>query len=307
MPPKPPPAPRAPAPAWKRVLGRYLDSLGDERGLSENTLAAYRRDLTRLGESLARKGSDLLTADAAVLSSYLRELRREGLSPRSITRAQSSIRGFYESLVTWGERKDDPSVNLIQPKLFRKLPTVLSEDEVEALLATPDTSTALGMRDRAMLELLYATGLRVSELVGLQLSQLRLDQGFLVTFGKGNKERLVPVGEEAEAWLGRYLREIRPTLAEGRHQAVFVNYAGEPMTRMGFWKILKAYGVKAGIRELSPHVLRHSFATHLLNHGADLRVVQTLLGHANISTTEIYTHVHEERLKSLYDRFHPRS
>jgi len=178
---------------------------------------------------------------------------------------------------------------------------------VESLLAAPDVSTPLGLRDRAMLELLYATGLRVSELVGLQLPQLRLDSGFLVAFGKGSKERIVPVGESAEDWVKRWLRDVRPQVAKGRHQTVFVNYAGDPLARNGFWKILKAYGVQAGIRGLSPHVLRHSFATHLLEHGADLRAVQTMLGHADISTTQIYTHIHQQRLKTLYDRFHPRS
>jgi integrase/recombinase XerD len=291
-----------------RALRLYLESLAVERGLSKNTVDGYRNDLTRLGESLARKGGpDLLTADASALSAHLRELRRQGLSPRSISRALSALRGFYVHLVATGERADDPGVNLLPPKLFKTLPRVLSEAEVEALLAAPDVTTPLGLRDRAMLELLYATGLRVSELVGLQLPQLRLDAGFLVAFGKGSKERVVPVGEQAEAWVKRYLREIRPDLAAGRHQAVFVNFAGEAMTRMGFWKNLKAYGVKTGIRDLSPHVLRHSFATHLLEHGADLRSVQTMLGHADISTTQIYTHIHQERIRTLYDRFHPRS
>ncbi|MES1240766.1 MAG: site-specific tyrosine recombinase XerD [Acidobacteriota bacterium] len=299
--------PKAPPP-WSRALRLYLESLAVERGLSKNTVDGYRNDLTRLGESLAKKGGpDLLTADAPTLSAHLRELRRQGLSPRSISRALSAIRGFYLHLVEIKERADDPAVNLLPPKLFKTLPKVLSETQVETLLEAPDVATPLGLRDRAMLELLYATGLRVSELVGLQLPQLRLDAGFLVAFGKGSKERVVPVGEQAEAWVKRYLREIRPDLAAGRHQAVFVNFAGEPMTRMGFWKNLKAYGVKTGIRDLSPHVLRHSFATHLLEHGADLRSVQTMLGHADISTTQIYTHIHQERIKTLYDRFHPRS
>jgi integrase/recombinase XerD len=291
-----------------RALRLYLESLAVERGLSKNTVDGYRNDLTRLGEALARKGGlDLLSADAPALSSHLRDLRRQGLSPRSISRALSAIRGFYVHLVATGERADDPAVNLLPPKLFKHLPKVLSEAEVESLLAAPDLTIPLGLRDRAMVELLYATGLRVSELVGLQLPQLRLDVGYLIAFGKGCKERVVPVGEQAEHWVKRYLRDIRPGLAEGRHQAVFVNYAGEPMTRMGFWKNLKAHGVKAGIRDLSPHVLRHSFATHLLEHGADLRAVQTMLGHADISTTQIYTHIHQERIKTLYDRFHPRS
>ncbi|HYG61188.1 MAG TPA: site-specific tyrosine recombinase XerD [Thermoanaerobaculia bacterium] len=298
---------RAPVPAWKRVLQRYLESLAVERGLSQNSIDAYRRDLTRLGEALARKAGDLLTAGPQDLSAHLRDLTRQGLSPRSNARALSAIRGFYEHLVEIKERADDPAVNLLPPKLWRSLPKVLSEAEVESLLAAPDVTTPLGLRDRAMLELLYATGLRVSELVGLQIPQLRLDVGFLVAFGKGSKERIVPVGEQAEQWVLRYLREVRPELAAGRHQTVFVNYVGDAMSRVGFWKILRGYAVELGIRELSPHVLRHSFATHLLEHGADLRAVQTMLGHADISTTQIYTHIHQQRLKSLYDRFHPRS
>jgi integrase/recombinase XerD len=298
---------KGPVPAWKRVLERYLDSLVVERGLSQNTVAGYRNDLTRLGEALARQGNDLLTATAPVLAAHVRELRRQGLSPRSISRAQSAMRGFYQDLIEHRERADDPAVNLVQPKLSRPLPKAISEAEVAALLAAPKTSTPLGLRDRAMLELLYATGLRVSELVGLELPQLRLDAGFLVGYGKGDKERVVPVGEEAEDWVRRYLREVRPNLLQGRHQAVFVNASGDPMSRVGFWKILKGYCLKAGIQSISPHVLRHSFATHLLNNGADLRAVQTLLGHADIATTQIYTRIHEARLKNLYDRFHPRS
>ena len=298
-----------PVPPWRRVLDRYLESLAVERGLARNTVDGYRNDLSRLGEALAKKGAvDLLTARAADLSGHMRDLQRQGLSPRSSARALSAIRGFYEHLVTAGERKDNPAVNLLPPKLWKPLPKVLSEDEVEALLAAPDVGTPLGLRDRAMLELLYATGLRVSELVGLTLPQLRLDVGFLIAFGKGSKERVVPVGEQAEMWVQRYLREIRPELARGRHQAVFANKDGDPMSRVGFWMLIKKHGLKAGIRaEISPHVLRHSFATHLLEHGADLRAVQTMLGHSDISTTQIYTHIHQQRLKSLYDRFHPRS
>jgi integrase/recombinase XerD len=295
------------------VLARYLEGLSVERGLSFNSVEAYRRDLERLARALDRPrpaeagaGNDLLTADAADLAGHLRELRRQNLNPRSITRALSAIRGFYENLVERGERADNPAVNLVAPKLFQNLPKVLSEAQVEILLAAPDIATPLGLRDRAMLELLYATGLRVSELTGLTLPQLRLEVGFLIAFGKGSKERVVPVGEQAEAWLHRYLREVRPGLAN-RHEIVFVNYKGDPMSREGFWKNLAAYGVACGIRELSPHVLRHSFATHLLEHGADLRSVQMMLGHADISTTQIYTHIHQQRLKSLYDKFHPRS
>jgi integrase/recombinase XerD len=294
--------------AWQRALDRYLESLAVERGLSQNTVSGYRLDLARLGEWLAKRGGDLRTATAADLSAHMRDLQQKGLSPRSSARALSALRGFYENQVTLGERKDNPAVNLLPPKLWKPLPKVLSEEEVEALLAAPDVATPLGLRDRAMFEMLYAAGLRVSELVGLELSQLRLDAGFLIAFGKGSKERVVPVGEQAEDWTRRYLSEVRPSLAHGRHQEVFLNRHGEPMSRSGFWRIIKAHGLKAGIRSpLSPHVLRHSFATHLLEHGADLRVVQSLLGHTDISTTQIYTHIHQARLKSLYDKFHPRS
>lgn len=294
-------------PLWERVLGRYLDSLTLERGLSRNTIESYARDLRRLGTDLEKCGGDPLTADQQQLAGHLQGLRRNGLSPRTVNRALVSIRGFYGHLVEMGERSDNPAVNLTPARLWRRLPTVLSEDEIERLLATPDPNTPLGLRDKAMLELLYATGLRVSELVGLELSQLRLDVGFLVAFGKGGKERAVPVGEAAESWLKRYLVDGRPALVKGRHEKVFVNRFGRPLSRQGFWKLLKGYGATAGVGELSPHTLRHSFATHLLEHGADLRAVQMMLGHSDISTTQIYTHIHERRLRDLYDRYHPRS
>ena len=290
-----------------RILQRYLESLSLERGLSDHTIAAYRRDLARLAAGLAARKLGLLGADSAALSAHIRELRRQGLSSRSIARALASIRGFYRHLVESAERPDNPAVNLARPKLWRKLPRVLREGQVETLLAAPDLDKPLGRRDRAMLELLYATGLRVSELVGLRLPQLRLDVGFVVVHGKGGKERIVPVGEEAEAWIYRYLNETRPELARGRHEFVFVNRSGARLSRQGFWKILRGYGNQVGIREISPHLLRHSFATHLLEHGADLRAVQAMLGHADISTTQIYTHIHERRLRSLYDQFHPRA
>jgi integrase/recombinase XerD len=299
----------APAMAWRRRLELWLEGLSLERGLSPRTVASYRSDLVRLGGwlELEQRG-DLLAADARSLSDHLRALARGEIAPRSVARALSAMRGFYGALVEEGERGDDPTEHLDAPKKWRHLPRVLDEVEVGRLLAAPDPGTAAGARDKAMLELLYATGLRVSELVGLRLAQLRLEGGFLIAFGKGAKERVVPVGEAAEGALRHYLREVRPRLAAGRHDVVFVNLRGAPMTRQGFWKLLKAWGRAAGIRrELSPHVLRHSFATHLLEHGADLRVVQTLLGHADISTTEIYTHVHRERLRGLYDRFHPRA
>ncbi len=291
----------------ERTLDRYLDGLLVERGLSQHTVDAYRRDLRRLTSNLEDDGGDLLAATVEQLGRHLRRLRREGLSPRSISRALVSMRRFYAFLVVEGDRDDNPAVNLYPPRLPRRLPKVLSQKEVEALLRGPDTSRPPGVRDRAMIELLYATGLRVSEMVGLERSQLQLDAGFLIAFGKGAKERVVPVGESAESWLNRYLRDVRPAMAKGRHDVVFVSYRGGGLTRQGFWKLLRNYGRGAGIPDLSPHVLRHSFATHLLEHGADLRAVQVMLGHANITTTQIYTHIHEHRLRTLYDRYHPRA
>lgn len=290
-----------------RILQRYLEALELERGLARRTVESYGRDLRRLAEGLDRRGVTLDGARPQDLAEHLRSLRRHGLSPRSVSRALSAVRGFYAHLVESGERSDNPAVNLSQPKLWRKLPRVLTREEVEGLLQAPDTATPLGLRDRAMLELLYASGLRVSELVGLRLPQLRLDVGFLVAFGKGDKERIVPVGEAAETWLGRYLDEVRPELAKTRSDAVFLSRLGRAMTRQRFWQLVQRYGRATGIEELSPHVLRHSFATHLLEHGADLRAVQAMLGHADISTTQIYTHIHQQRLHSLYDRFHPRA
>jgi integrase/recombinase XerD len=290
-----------------RLLDRYLESLSLERGLSPRTVEAYGRDLKRLAARLHDSKVALDEAGPRQLAAHLRALRREGLSPRSVSRALVSIRGFYAHLIELGEREDNPAVHLSQPKLWRKLPRVLDEEQVEALLRAPDTTTPRGARDRAMVELLYATGLRVSELVQLRLPQLRLDVGFIIALGKGDKERIVPVGEAAERWVSRYLSEIRPAVRKTRSDAVFLSRLGRAMTRQRFWQILRAYGQSAGIKELSPHVLRHSFATHLLEHGADLRSVQAMLGHADISTTQIYTHIHARRLRSLYDQHHPRS
>src|SRR6185503_3876522 len=292
---------------FRRALDRWLDELANERGLAANSLAAYRRDLLRLESDLRSHGVEPLAANAQVLAAHQRRLLRAGLAPRTLRRGLASWRGFYGHLVAAGERADNPAEHLLPPRRLQQLPKVLSEEQVAALLAAPDAAQPLGLRDKAMLELLYASGLRVSELVGLTLAQLRLDEGFLVAFGKGSKERIVPVGEQAEGWLRRYLVEVRGGLLRGRHAEVFLNHRGAPLTRQGFWKILEAYGRRAGIRALSPHVLRHSFATHLLEHGADLRAVQMMLGHSDISTTQIYTHIHQQRLRSLYDRFHPRA
>jgi len=293
--------------ASRRLLERYLEGLALERGLAANTVAAYRRDLEGLIKHLEGRRLDLLNADYQHLATYTRHLRARNLAPSSVRRAVASLRGLFRHLIEVGERSDDPAVNLVSPKLWQKLPRVLAEDQVVALLNAPDTTVPLGVRDRGMIELLYASGLRVSELVGLKLSQARLDLGLVVVMGKGSRERMVPLGEAAEDWVGRYLREVRPQLVGGRHQTLFVNRYGRPLSRQGFWKLLRGYGVSAGIADLHPHLLRHSFATHLLEHGADLRSVQAMLGHADISTTQIYTHIHQKRLRSLYDRFHPRA
>jgi len=292
---------------WNRAMGRFLDSLLLERGLSERTVQAYGSDLRRLGADFEKRRVDSLNASQEDIADHLRRLRRQGLAPRSIARALVSVKSFYDHLVESGDRPDNPAVNLSPPRLWRKLPTVLSESEVESLLSAPEPERPLGLRDKAMLELLYATGMRVSELVELELAQLRTEFGFVVVRGKGDKERVVPVGEKAENWLNLYLQSARPLLHKGRHERVFVNGRGGPLSRQGFWKRLRQYGLECGIRHASPHVLRHSFATHLLEHGADLRSVQMMLGHADISTTQIYTHIHAERLRTLYDQYHPRS
>jgi integrase/recombinase XerD len=306
-------------PLWQRALGRFLESLALERRLATNTVEGYRRDLERFAVYLEEHGGevDMLSAAPDDLARHLRFLTRRGLSPRTVNRAISALRGFYQHQIEVGERTDNPAVNLIRPKAGRRLPKVLTEGEVERLLQCPDIAQPLGLRDRAMIEVLYATGLRVSELISLAFVNLRglqeADGGFAVDYllleGKGSKERAVPLGEEAEGWLRRYLAEARPGLAGGeRHSVLFVNHRGRPMTRQGFWKILKGYARELGLEaRLSPHVLRHSFATHLLEHGADLRAVQMMLGHASLTTTEIYTHVARERLRRLYDEKHPRA
>jgi integrase/recombinase XerD len=290
------------------VVDRFADAMWMESGLSENTLAAYRRDLSRLAVWLQRQGASLVTAQQADLLGFLSAQYREGRALRSSARLLSSMRRFYRFLVREGQRRDDPTAAIQSPKMDRPLPHTLSEDDVAALLEAPDTSQAVGLRDRAMLELLYATGLRVSELVGLRHEQLSLNQGVVRVIGKGGKERLVPVGEDALDWMQRYLDGARDSLLKGRScQQVFVSRKATGISRQAFWYRLRQYAVLAGIRgPLSPHTLRHAFATHLVNHGADLRVVQMLLGHSDLSTTQIYTHVARERLKQLHRAHHPR-
>jgi integrase/recombinase XerD len=295
-------------PASRRDIERFLDALWMERGLSENTLAAYRNDLKGFALWLSGHQRSLGAAHRQHLLDYLAERVGAGVKPRTTARLLSSLRRFYRYLIREGRLTDDPSARIDTPRIGRPLPDSLSEAEVEVLLAAPDTGEPLGLRDRAMLELLYACGLRVSELVNVGTEQVNLTQGVVRLMGKGNKERLVPLGEEAAAWLQRYINEGRPGLAAaaGARQ-LFITRRGKGMTRQAFWYRLKYYALKSGIKKkLSPHSLRHAFATHLLNHGADLRVVQMLLGHSDLSTTQIYTHVARERLKELHAQHHPR-
>jgi integrase/recombinase XerD len=290
------------------LLDRFSDALWTEHGLSRNTLDSYRADLSGLARWLAQRGSGLRRADRSALLDYLSSRIRQGAQARSSARLVTSLRRFYRYLVREKLISDDPSARIEMPRLGRPLPKSLSEAQVEALLEAPDTSGPLGLRDRAMLELLYATGLRVSELVGLRLHQMNLRQGVVQVVGKGGRERLVPMGEEAQGWLERYLRDGRPALLKRRQtDCAFPSRRGPHMTRQNFWHALRRHARTAGIATaLSPHTLRHAFATHLVNHGADLRVVQMLLGHSDLSTTQIYTHVARARLKTLHEQHHPR-
>ena len=290
-------------------IERFLDAVWMEGGLSENTLAAYRNDLRGLALWMTvHAGVPLAAASREHLMDYLAHRYQAGSKARSAARLLSSLRRFYRHLVRENRIEIDPSARIEAPKLGRPLPKSLSETQVEALLAAPDITQPLGLRDRAMLELLYACGLRVSELVGLTVDQLSLRQGVVRVLGKGGKERLVPLGEEALNWLQTYLTEARPALLQGCvSDFVFPGRGGAALTRQAFWYRIKEHARTADIRvPLSPHTLRHAFATHLVNHGADLRVVQLLLGHSDLSTTQIYTHVARERLRDLHARHHPR-
>lgn len=279
-----------------------------ERGLSDNTLAAYRSDLTGLTNWLVKRNCKPVEARRDQLLAYLAQRVADGAQPRTTARLLSSMRRFYRYLVREGRLQEDPSARIDSPRLGRPLPETLSEEEVESLLAAPDVRGPIGVRDRTMLELVYATGLRVSELVQLRCDQVNFRQGVLRVIGKGGKERVVPIGEEALDWLQRYLSQARAhLLGDSAEGCLFLNQRGGAMSRQAFWHRIKIYGRMAGIqRPLSPHTLRHAFATHLLNHGADLRVVQMLLGHSDLSTTQIYTHVARERLQELHAKHHPR-
>lgn len=293
----------------RAVIEAFADTLWMERGLSPNTLAAYQSDLRAFAIWIDQeRGRRLAEAQRLDLLDYLARLSLQGRKPRSAARLLSCLRQFYQHLVRQGLIQEDPSARVEAPKLGRPLPNSLTEPEVEALLAAPDTTDPRGHRDRTMLEVLYASGLRVTELVTLTPSQVSLTQGVLRVMGKGSKERLVPLGEDAVGWIADYARGARQDLLGGRvSDYLFPTSRSDYMTRQAFWQLIKRYAIQAGVaKPLSPHTLRHAFATHLLNHGADLRVVQMLLGHSDLSTTQIYTHVARERLKQLHARHHPR-
>ncbi len=294
--------------APEKTIDRFLDAIWMERGLSANTLAAYRADILCLSRWLVEQDVTLSAASRSDLLAFLAWRAEGGARPRSTARQLSSFRRFYRYLVREGEINDDPTAKIAMPKVGRALPQSMTEEEVEALLDAPDVTDPLGHRDRAMLEVLYATGLRVSELINLRISQVNLNQGVIRVVGKGDKERLIPLGEESQRWLHDFIGGPRmEILLERQTDAVFPTRRGSCMTRQAFWHIIRRYAKKSGFgRKLSPHTLRHAFATHLLNHGADLRVVQMLLGHSDLSTTQIYTHVARERIKELHGHHHPR-
>lgn len=291
-------------------ISGYLDTLWLERGLSENTLMAYRRDLQMTAQWLEKRSQGqmaLLQADNDALIEFMVQRKNAGVSDKSSARWLSTLRGFYRYMIFNQRLVDDPTQKLEHPKLGRSLPSSLSPAQVEALLAAPDVTNALGLRDRTMLEVLYASGLRITELVTLELANVNQRQGVVRVIGKGNKERLVPTGENALDWLSRYLRDARLSLLPAGGSVLFPSRLGRVMTRQTFWHAIKKYALQAGIQKnISPHTLRHAFATHLVDNGADLRAVQMMLGHSDLSTTQIYTHVAQQRLKELVQEHHPR-
>ena len=292
----------------EELVDRFLDAIWMERGLSQNTLGAYRADLMTLGRSLSEQDKSIDAADKADLLAFIAGRVEGGAKPRSTARQLSSFRRFFRYIMREGLRDTDPTSDIEMPRIGRSLPKTLTEDEVESLLNAPNTDEPLGHRDRAMLELLYATGLRVSELINIKQSQINFNQGVLRIVGKGDRERLIPLGEESQSWLQEFINGPRmEILLERQTDYLFPTRRGDRMTRQAFWHIIKRYAEKAGVRQkMSPHSLRHAFATHLLNRGADLRVVQMLLGHSDLSTTQIYTHVARERLKELHEEHHTR-
>ncbi len=292
----------------EQLVDRFLDAIWMERGLSQNTLGAYRADLMTLGRGLAEENKSIDMAEKADLLAFIAKRVESGAKPRSTARQLSSFRRFFRYIMREGLRDTDPTADIEMPRIGRSLPKTLTEDEVDALLSAPNTEEPLGHRDRAMLELLYATGLRVSELINLKQSQINFNQGVLRIVGKGDRERLIPLTEDSQRWIRDFIDGPRmEILLERQTDYLFPTRRGNRMTRQAFWHIIKRYAEKAGIRKkMSPHSLRHAFATHLLNRGADLRVVQLLLGHSDLSTTQIYTHVARERLKDLHGEHHPR-
>jgi integrase/recombinase XerD len=299
----------APEGAGQGIAAEYLDHLRVERALSPHTLDAYSRDLARLTAFAQGRGRAVLDLRQRDLSEFIASLREAGLSARSTARTVHAVRGFFRFAIREGRLQADPMENLRAPRAFTALPRYLTPAQVEALLAAPDVGRPLGLRDRAILEVLYATGLRVSELVSLRARDVDLEVGLVTAFGKGRKERLVPLGAEARRWVVRYLEEVRPGTpgAETRPE-LFLSERGGRLSSMGLWGIVRRHAVAAGVEAtLTPHVLRHSFATHLLERGADLRALQAMLGHADISTTQIYTHITRERLRKVYDQYHPRA
>ena len=291
------------------AIDRFVDSLWAQKGLADLTLRAYRQDLRQFSRWLAERGGSLDQADSASIQQFLGTRFERGASARSNARLLSTLKQYYRHLVRVGARQDNPTALVSAPKIHRSLPQSLSETEVEKLLAAPDIDSPYGLRDRCMLELMYGSGLRVSELVGLRLDQINANLGLVRLVGKGNKERVVPVGEEALHWLERYLGQARPELQRAKtiDDALFLSSRGTAITRQAFWQNIKRHLLNAGVKTLfSPHSLRHAFATHLLNHGADLRSVQMLLGHSSLSTTQIYTHVAQARLAAIHAQHHPR-
>ncbi len=293
--------------AEDQLLDQFINQLKVERGLAANTILAYNHDLMGFFEFLKRRGVSPVQVNQDDLLSFIAEKKTQ-LSPRSLVRNLVSIRMFYRFLVTEGKIDSNPARLMGIPKMYRYLPDILSRDEVEAFLLQPDTQTVLGKRDKAILELLYATGLRVTELISLKMTGINLEVGFIRTIGKGSKERIIPMGTKAMDSLKEYLTDSRPSFPKKEEFSyIFLNSRGRPMTRQGLWKIIKSYALKAGItKTVTPHTVRHSFATHLLEGGADLRSIQIMLGHSDISTTQIYTHIARERLKEIHERYHPR-
>jgi len=292
-----------------QYIDEYLNFLAIEKGLSLNTLEAYSRDLNRYSEFMENRGIQNIkeiTSDDVI--SYLGSLRKDGLTANSVNRTLAAVRGFYKYLLRENVMDENPVANIELAKIWLRLPDTLSKDEMNLLLEQPDAETPLGMRDRAMLELMYATGIRVSELISLTVNSINWQVGYLVVVGKGSKERIVPVGKSAIDYMTQYVNEGRLKLLKGkRTNFFFVNRSGNGLTRQGFWKIIKKYATKSGLhKKIHPHTFRHSFATHLLEGGADLRSVQVMLGHSDISTTQIYTHVTRERLKEIHKKYHPR-